>query len=139
MNYVSKRYIEDVDRDVYFQDVKLQMDAKVWAEEYNRHNPPKKVCYTQLFVLFYTLPQLLNRVKYRLNSLFSKIQCVVSEFLNILPSLFSPLSDRVSLNVPFMPYFFISWVILMYSRVNVSVYEVLKNSAGHSDQYCKVG
>ena len=43
MNYVSKRYIEDVDRDVYFQDVKLQMDAKIWAEEYNRHNPPKKV------------------------------------------------------------------------------------------------
>ena len=25
------------------QDVKLQMDAKLWAEEYNRHNPPKKV------------------------------------------------------------------------------------------------
>ena len=25
------------------QDVKLQMDAKLWAEEYNRHDPPKKV------------------------------------------------------------------------------------------------
>lgn len=42
-NYVAKRYIEEVDRDVYFQDVRLQMDAKVWGEEYNRHNPPKKV------------------------------------------------------------------------------------------------
>lgn len=42
-NYVAKRYIEKVDRDVYFQDVRLQMDAKVWGEEYNRHNPPKKV------------------------------------------------------------------------------------------------
>ena len=39
-NYVAKRYIEEVDRDVYFQDVRLQMDAKVWGEEYNRHNPP---------------------------------------------------------------------------------------------------
>ena len=43
MNYVAKRYFEDVDRDVYFEDVKLQMDAKLWGEEYNRHNPPKKV------------------------------------------------------------------------------------------------
>lgn len=42
-NYVAKQYMEKVDRDVYFQDVKLQMDAKSWAEEYNRHNPPKKV------------------------------------------------------------------------------------------------
>jgi elongation factor 2 kinase len=35
--------MEAVDRDVYFQDVRLQMDAKLWAEEYNRHRPPKKV------------------------------------------------------------------------------------------------
>ena len=35
--------MEDVDRDVYFEDVKLQLDAKMWGEEYNRHNPPKKV------------------------------------------------------------------------------------------------
>ena len=42
-NYVAKSYIENVDRDTYFQDVKLQMDAKVWGEEYDRHNPPKKV------------------------------------------------------------------------------------------------
>jgi len=43
-NFVAKRYMdEDVPRDTYFDDVKLQMDAKLWGEEYNRHNPPKKV------------------------------------------------------------------------------------------------
>lgn len=50
-NYVAKRYIEKVDRDVYFQDVRLQMDAKVWGEEYNRHNPPKKVDIFQMYIL----------------------------------------------------------------------------------------
>ncbi|XP_061182079.1 eukaryotic elongation factor 2 kinase-like isoform X1 [Saccostrea echinata] len=50
-NYVAKRYIEDVDREVYFQDVRLQMDAKVWGEEYNRHNPPKKVDIFQMYIL----------------------------------------------------------------------------------------
>ncbi|VEL36388.1 unnamed protein product [Protopolystoma xenopodis] len=35
-NYVGKRYLEKVDRNVYFDDVKLQMDAKLWGEEYNR-------------------------------------------------------------------------------------------------------
>lgn len=43
-NYVAKRYIELVDRDVYFEDVRLQMEAKLWGEEYNRHKPPKQVC-----------------------------------------------------------------------------------------------
>ena len=42
-NYVAKKYMQNVERDVYFADVKLQMDAKLWGEEYNRHNPPKKV------------------------------------------------------------------------------------------------
>ena len=69
-NYVAKRYMDPTDREIHFQvgfkskkyifriwkeiilmnfcpnclqDVKLQMDAKLWAEEYNRHNPPKKV------------------------------------------------------------------------------------------------
>ncbi|XP_055874771.1 eukaryotic elongation factor 2 kinase-like [Biomphalaria glabrata] len=50
-NYVAKSYIEVVDRDVYFQDVRLQMDAKLWGEEYNRHNPPKKVDIFQMYVL----------------------------------------------------------------------------------------
>ena len=52
-NYVAKRYKEDCDeknpkspgvaRETYFEDIRLQMDAKLWGEEYNRHNPPKKV------------------------------------------------------------------------------------------------
>lgn len=42
-NYVAKRYIEEVANKTYFDDVKIQMDAKVWAEEYNKQNPPKKV------------------------------------------------------------------------------------------------
>ncbi|CAL1279106.1 unnamed protein product [Larinioides sclopetarius] len=50
-NYVAKRYMEDVDRNVYFEDVKLQIDAKLWGEEYNRHNPPKKVDIFQMSVI----------------------------------------------------------------------------------------
>ncbi|XP_046380334.1 eukaryotic elongation factor 2 kinase-like [Haliotis rufescens] len=50
-NYVAKSYIEKVDREVYFEDVKLQMDAKLWGEEYNRHNPPKKVDIFQMYIL----------------------------------------------------------------------------------------
>ena len=42
-NYVAKRYMKEAGRQVYFQDVKLQMDAKLWGEEYNKHKPPKKV------------------------------------------------------------------------------------------------
>lgn len=51
-NYVAKSYIgSHVDRETYFNDVKLQMDAKLWGEEYNRHNPPKKVDVVQMCVL----------------------------------------------------------------------------------------
>ena len=43
-NYVAKSYMDEATpRETYFDDVKLQMDAKLWGEEYNRHNPPKKV------------------------------------------------------------------------------------------------
>ena len=42
-NYVAKRYIEEVPREVYLDDIRLQMDAKLWGEEYNRRDPPKKV------------------------------------------------------------------------------------------------
>lgn len=42
-NYVAKRYMQSVDRNVYFDDVRLQMEAKLWGEEYNRHRPPKQV------------------------------------------------------------------------------------------------
>jgi len=37
--------MEDVGREVYFEDVRLQMDTKLWGEEYNRHKPPKKVSF----------------------------------------------------------------------------------------------
>ncbi|XP_063748492.1 eukaryotic elongation factor 2 kinase isoform X5 [Eleginops maclovinus] len=50
-NYVSKQYMETVDRDVYFEDVRLQMEAKLWGEEYNRHRPPKQVDIMQMCVI----------------------------------------------------------------------------------------
>uniref|UniRef100_A0A8D0CR72 Eukaryotic elongation factor 2 kinase n=1 Tax=Sander lucioperca TaxID=283035 RepID=A0A8D0CR72_SANLU len=50
-NYVTKRYMETVDRNVYFEDVKLQMEAKLWGEEYNRHRPPKQVDIMQMCVI----------------------------------------------------------------------------------------
>ncbi|XP_069016384.1 eukaryotic elongation factor 2 kinase isoform X2 [Embiotoca jacksoni] len=50
-NYVAKRYMETVDRNVYLEDVKLQMEAKLWGEEYNRHRPPKQVDIMQMCVV----------------------------------------------------------------------------------------
>uniref|UniRef100_A0A1I8FAK8 Alpha-type protein kinase domain-containing protein n=1 Tax=Macrostomum lignano TaxID=282301 RepID=A0A1I8FAK8_9PLAT len=50
-NYVAKKYIEEVDNSVYFEDVRLQMNAKLWAQEYNRHQPPKKVDIMQMSVI----------------------------------------------------------------------------------------
>ncbi|XP_036400854.1 eukaryotic elongation factor 2 kinase isoform X1 [Megalops cyprinoides] len=50
-NYVAKRYMESVDREVYFEDVRLQMEAKLWGEEYNRHRPPKQVDIMQMCVV----------------------------------------------------------------------------------------
>ncbi|KAM6898777.1 eukaryotic elongation factor 2 kinase isoform 1-T1 [Lycodopsis pacificus] len=50
-NYVSKSYMETVDRSVYFEDVTLQMEAKLWGEEYNRHRPPKQVDIMQMCVI----------------------------------------------------------------------------------------
>ena len=51
-NYVAKSYMDDtVPRNSYYEDVKLQMDAKLWGEEYNRHNPPKKVDIFMMAVL----------------------------------------------------------------------------------------
>ena len=48
---VAKKYMDTVDRNIYFEDVKLQCDAKLWGEEYNRHNPPKKVDIFMMAVL----------------------------------------------------------------------------------------
>jgi elongation factor 2 kinase len=51
-NYVAKCYIDSsMTRERYFEDVQLQMDAKLWAELYNRHNPPKKIDMFQVSVL----------------------------------------------------------------------------------------
>ncbi|XP_066465586.1 eukaryotic elongation factor 2 kinase isoform X3 [Tiliqua scincoides] len=50
-NYVAKRYIETVNRDVYFEDVRLQMEAKLWGQEYNRHKPPKQVDIVQTCII----------------------------------------------------------------------------------------
>uniref|UniRef100_A0A8C6IAK4 Eukaryotic elongation factor 2 kinase n=1 Tax=Mus spicilegus TaxID=10103 RepID=A0A8C6IAK4_MUSSI len=50
-NYVAKRYIEPVDKSVYFEDVQLQMEAKLWGEEYNRHKPPKQVDIMQMCII----------------------------------------------------------------------------------------
>ncbi|XP_019962358.2 eukaryotic elongation factor 2 kinase isoform X5 [Paralichthys olivaceus] len=50
-NYVAKSYMETVDRKVYFEDVRLQMEAKLWGEEYNRHRPPKQVDIMQMCVV----------------------------------------------------------------------------------------
>uniref|UniRef100_A0A672GFS6 Eukaryotic elongation factor 2 kinase n=1 Tax=Salarias fasciatus TaxID=181472 RepID=A0A672GFS6_SALFA len=50
-NYVAKRYMQPVDRDVYLEDVRLQMEAKLWGEEYNRHRPPKQVDIMQMCVV----------------------------------------------------------------------------------------
>ncbi|XP_016142847.1 eukaryotic elongation factor 2 kinase-like, partial [Sinocyclocheilus grahami] len=50
-NYVAKRYMETVDREVYFEDVRLQMEAKLWGEEFNRHRPPKQVDIMQMCIV----------------------------------------------------------------------------------------
>ena len=42
-NYVAKRYFKEEERETYFADTKLQMEAKLYGEEYNKMNPPKKV------------------------------------------------------------------------------------------------
>ena len=39
---------DDVDPKSLFDDVRLQMDAKLWGEEFNQHQPPKKVTFINL-------------------------------------------------------------------------------------------
>jgi len=94
MNYVAKKYMEDVEREVYFEDVKLQLDAKMWGEEFNRHNPPKKVDIFQMYILefperpgkpLYHLEHFIegNYIKYNSNSGF------VDENMRFTPHAFS--------------------------------------------------
>ncbi|CAD6189189.1 unnamed protein product [Caenorhabditis auriculariae] len=93
-NYVAKRYINDVDRRVLFEDVRLQMDAKLWAEEYNRFGPPKKIDIMQMCVIeiidlpgspLYHLEHFIEGeyIKYNSNSGF------VSEVSRMTPQAFS--------------------------------------------------
>ncbi|CAI5456392.1 unnamed protein product [Caenorhabditis angaria] len=93
-NYVAKRYMQNVDRRTLFDDVKLQMDAKLWAEEYNRYKPPKKIDIVQMCVLemidlpespLYHLEHFIegNYLKYNSNSGF------VSKDARLTPQAFS--------------------------------------------------
>ncbi|CBY34062.1 unnamed protein product [Oikopleura dioica] len=50
-NVVLKKYIEDVDKSVLFEDITLQMESKIWANEYNRRNPPKKIDVMQICIV----------------------------------------------------------------------------------------
>lgn len=95
-NYVSKRYMDEhTPRQTYFDDVRLQMDAKLWGEEYNRHNPPKKVDIFQMAILemveregspLFHLEHFIegHYVKYNSNSGF-----VRSEAIRMTPQAFS--------------------------------------------------
>lgn len=95
-NYVAKRYMDSkTPRETYFDDVRLQMDAKLWGEEYNRHNPPKKVDIFQMAILemidregspLYHLEHFIEGqyVKYNSNSGF-----VRSEAIRMTPQAFS--------------------------------------------------
>ncbi|XP_065181615.1 eukaryotic elongation factor 2 kinase-like [Sycon ciliatum] len=50
-NYVAKSYIKRQPKDTYFDDVQLQMDAKLWGNEFNKVNPPKKVDIIQTYII----------------------------------------------------------------------------------------
>ncbi|XP_033100610.1 eukaryotic elongation factor 2 kinase-like isoform X2 [Anneissia japonica] len=94
-NFVSKRYMASVERDVYFNDVRLQMDAKLWAEEYNRHHPPKPIDIMAMSILefknrpgspLYHIENFIegDYIKYNSNSGF-----VRDEALRLTPQAFS--------------------------------------------------
>jgi elongation factor 2 kinase len=48
---VLKRYIDEVDDSVLFEDVTLQMEAKIWAGLYNKFHPPKKIDVMQICII----------------------------------------------------------------------------------------
>lgn len=52
-NCVAKRYKKAVADDVYFDDVRLQMDSKALGELYNKTDPPKKVDFVQSYVILF--------------------------------------------------------------------------------------
>jgi len=76
---VVKRYMEETEKKSLFDDVRLQMDAKLWGEEFDKHQPPKKVDIMQMCVVqmidredqaFYHLENFIegDYVKYNSNS-----------------------------------------------------------------------
>lgn len=92
-NYVGKRYMSDhVTRNIYMEDVKLQTEAKLWSEEYNKCQPPKKVDIMQVSLLefddgsLYHLEHFMegDYVKYNSNSGF-----ISSENVRLTPQAFS--------------------------------------------------
>lgn len=93
-NYVAKRYIKEEPRETYFEDTKLQMEAKLCGEEYNKMNPPKKVDFIQTYVIeminregspLYSVEHLIDGkyIKYNSNSGY------VSELKRLTPQAFS--------------------------------------------------
>lgn len=54
IHFLFCRYIDDgryIDDDVYFEDVKLQMESKLWAQQFNKQKPPKKIDIMQISVI----------------------------------------------------------------------------------------
>lgn len=49
--FVAKVSKEAVDPAQYFADVQMQMEARMWAQRYNEHDPPKSVDFIAAFVL----------------------------------------------------------------------------------------
>eukprot|EP01094_Clydonella_sp_ATCC50884_P019253 TRINITY_DN3722_c0_g1_i1.p1 TRINITY_DN3722_c0_g1~~TRINITY_DN3722_c0_g1_i1.p1 ORF type:complete len:180 (+),score=54.08 TRINITY_DN3722_c0_g1_i1:59-541(+) len=50
-NVVVKKYMSPAARDVYENDVRMQMVAKSLGEKYNKRNPPKKVDFMLTYML----------------------------------------------------------------------------------------
>jgi elongation factor 2 kinase len=52
ITYVAKMSIDPFeDREIYFQDVEMQMYAREWAEKFNSYNPPKRVDFIQAWLI----------------------------------------------------------------------------------------
>lgn len=96
MNYVAKMYMEDVPREVYFEDVHLQMDTKLWGEEYNRHNPPKKVLY-DLYSLCIIMQILVIYGQICQTVTLGKVVCGRSRHSNIWHKLFKAICKNIFL------------------------------------------
>ena len=50
-NVVLKRYKEAVDTPTLFEDVKLQMEAKMYSQLYNKRRPPKQIDIMQICII----------------------------------------------------------------------------------------